>query len=247
VTHQHLPGRPAAFLLGVFLLLVLIPSTPLLASTIVFGNPNPGIGDCFPFGCNYDQWAANNEYQQVYSNTLFSGPITITGLEFYNTQANGGATGMNTGTFTIDLSTTSANWNTLSTTPASNLGGDNTQVFSGSLAQSWAFGDTLSIVFSTPFSYTPGVGANLLMDVVATGTSDTLGDIHFDVDTGTPAFSGNTYFGQYYDSGSGNVMSGWGLVTGFDYGSSTTPEPATLLLLGAGLAGLSLLRKRVRR
>lgn len=239
MTHLHLP---AAFLLGVFLL-VLIASTPLLAGTLVVGNPPDSlIGNCFPFGCNYDAFSPpTNEYQQVYSNTLFSGPITITGLEFYNTQQNRGGTGMNTGTFAIDLSTTLADWNTLSTTPASNLGGDNTQVFSGSLAQAWAFGDTLSITFSTPFTYTPGVGANLLMDVVATGTGDALGDIGFDTNYG------NTYFGRYYDGGSGNINYGYGLVTGFDFGSSTTPEPATLLLLGAGLVGLSLLRKRVRR
>jgi hypothetical protein len=114
----HLPGRSAAFLLGVFLF-VLIASTPLMAGTLVVGNPPDfATGNCFPFGCNYDQFTANNEYQQVYSNTLFSGPITITGLEFYNTQQDRGGTGMNTGTFTIDLSTTLADWNTLSTTPA---------------------------------------------------------------------------------------------------------------------------------
>src|ERR1017187_10170345 len=213
-----------------------------MAGTLVVGNPpDPATGNCFPLGCNYDQFAANNEYQQVYSRTLFSGPITITGLEFYNTQQDRGGTGMNTGTFTIDLSTTLADWNALSTTPASNLGGNNTQVFSGSLAQSWALGDTLSITFTTPFTYTPGAGANLLMDVVATGTSEALGEIHFDANTG------NTYFGRYYDSGSGNTNAGYGLVTGFDFGSSTTPEPATILLLSTGLVGLSLLRKRVRR
>ena len=242
MTHWHFRGRSAAFFPAVFLL-VLIASTPLMAGTLVVGNPPDfATGNCFPFGCNYDQFTANNEYQQVYSNTLFSGPITITGLEFYNTQQDRGGTGMNTGTFTIDLSTTLADWNTLSTTPASNLGGNNTQVFSGSLAQAWAFGDTLSITFSTPFTYTPGVGANLLMDVVATGTSDLRGDIGFDVNLG------NTYFGRYYDNGSGNVNNGFGLVTGFDYGPNVepVPEPASILLVPAALGVLALLRKRNR-
>ena len=243
MTHPHVPGRSAAFLPAVFLL-VLIASTPLMAGTLVMGNPPaPESGNCFPFGCNYGRFTSlGNEYQQVYSNTVFNGPIAITGLEFYNTQQNFDAFGMNTGTFTIDLSTTSADWNTLSTTPASNLGGDNTQVFSGSLAQVWAFGDTLSIVFSTPFTYTPGVGANLLMDVVATGTSDLRGDIGFDVNLG------NTYFGRYYDNGSGNVNNGFGLVTGFDYGPNVepVPEPASILLVPAALGVLALLRKRNR-
>src|ERR1035441_2250774 len=107
MTHVHVPGRSAAFF-PILFLLVLIASTPLMAGTLVIGNPpGPSVSNCFPFGCSYASFAPPaNEYQQVYSNTVFNGPITITGLEFYNTQEDQGATGMNTGTFTIDLSTT---------------------------------------------------------------------------------------------------------------------------------------------
>src|SRR5690348_567810 len=64
---------------------------PATASPIVVGNPpDAGVDNCFPFGCAYE-----GEYQQVYSSSLFSGPITITDLEFYNTQFNSGATTMN--------------------------------------------------------------------------------------------------------------------------------------------------------
>jgi hypothetical protein len=163
-------------------LFVLATSTSALAGTIIEGLPaDSAFGNCFPFGCNYDSFGTG-QYQQVYTNGLFSSPITITGLEFFNTnaQGNNGATAMNTGTFTISLSTTSADWNTLSATFANNIGANNTQVFNGSLAQRCAFGDILTITFSTPFTYTPGPGANLLLNVVATGTGAPGGSIFFD-------------------------------------------------------------------
>jgi len=107
---------------------------------------------------------------------------------------------MNSGTWTIFLSTTSATVNTLSATFSvnqitDNIGADNTQVFSGNLAQPWAFGDTLSIVLTTPFPYNPSSG-NLLMTVVATGTTvpggvnndgNDYGNIYFDTNTNSEA------------------------------------------------------------
>jgi hypothetical protein len=241
-------GSKALLMVGV--LLVFAALTPAMAGTVTVGLPaDTNTGNCFPFGCNYDKYVADGQYQQVYTHSLFSGPITITGLEFYNTQENGHATAMNTGTFTISLSTTAADWNTLGIVAANNIGSNNTQVFSGSLAQAWAFDKTLSITFSTPFTYTPGANANLLLNVVATGTGDDGGvnDISFDTNGyNNDAVNGNTIFGRYHG---GTVDHGYGLVTGFDTSTVTnaTPEPATFAFLSAGLAGLCLLRKRARR
>src|ERR1039457_4064422 len=84
------------------LLLVLAASTPLVAGTfLVVGNPpDPATGNCFRWCFNYGNYGTG-QYQQVYTESLFSGPVTIGSLEFYNTQVDSGATGMNTGTFTI--------------------------------------------------------------------------------------------------------------------------------------------------
>ena len=100
------------------------------AGVVVGLPPDSGTGNCFPFGCSY-----NTEYQQVYNSGQFFRAITITDLEFYNTQFDDGATSTNSGTWTIYLSTTAADSNTISSTYASNIGVDNTEVFSGNLAR----------------------------------------------------------------------------------------------------------------
>jgi hypothetical protein len=224
------------------LLLCLFLLTAVSASAgVVVGLPaDVGSGNCFPFGCSY-----NAEYQQVYNSGQFLGTITITDLEFFNTQSDGGATSMNSGTWTIDLSTTAADWNTISTTYASNIGTDNTQVFSGDLAQAWAFGDTLEIVLTTPFTYDPSQG-NLLLDVVGSGITAPGGGIYFDVNSTDSAFS-RVFCSSGVACSDGNVNTGYGLVTGFGGGTSGVPEPSTEALFGLGVAALGLVRRRLSR
>jgi hypothetical protein len=149
----------------VALMFVLSVVVPVVRADVTIGLPaSIGSGNCFPFGSSY-----SGEYQQVYTASAFSGPITVTGLGFFNTQTNSSVTAMPSGTWTISLSTTSADWNSLSTNPASNIGANNTQVFSGNLAQPWSFGNTLAISLTTPFTYDPSKG-NLLMDVSGDGS-----------------------------------------------------------------------------
>jgi hypothetical protein len=177
----------------------------------------------------------------VYSSTQFGGPVTISGLEVFNTQYSSTAA-PDTGTFTISLSTTSLGPSTLSGNFSTNEGADMTQVFSGSIAQSWAFGDTLTITFSTPFSYNPGSG-NLLLDVVGSGTLGT--GLYFDVNS-----SDSNVLGRVYCTGgdacgnAGSTQANYGLVTGFITGAAGTPEPGTIGLAALGLISTLALRRR---
>jgi hypothetical protein len=126
---------------ALLLCLFLLTAMSAGAGVVAVGLPaDHNTGNCIPFGCAY-----TGEYQQVYNSSQFSGPIAITGLEFYDTQLYFDTTQMNSGTWTISLSTTTAGWNTLSTTLAGNIGSGKTQVFSGDLSQPWTPGATLHI------------------------------------------------------------------------------------------------------
>jgi hypothetical protein len=114
-------------------------------------------------------------YQQVFQSTEFSafgGPALITQIAFRPDAVSGNAFSSILPSVRIDISTTSAAPDALSSTFASNVGADDRMVYSGSLPLSSAFTGpaegpkTFDIVINlaTPFFYDPAAG-NLLLDV----------------------------------------------------------------------------------
>ena len=198
----------------------------LAQADVTVGNPPASGGNCIPFGCNFFD-DISIDYQQVYSSTNFSGPITITDLEFFNTvDHTGGGTDAQAGSYLISLSTTQAAVGGLDSTDLSNnLGPDNTTVYLGDVPT--LSGGVLRFVLTTPFTYDPSKG-NLLLDI-GIDYGDTGDLIYFDE-------NGASGLASRASSQNGGFADGEAIVTRF---STAVPELSTWAMMLIGFAGLA--------
>ncbi|MGA2737752.1 MAG: PEP-CTERM sorting domain-containing protein [Bryobacteraceae bacterium] len=226
------------------------------AGTLVLGEPAvPGTGNCDPFGC--PAFFGLGTYQQVYSNTAFSGDIAIDDLAFFQGQIlqNGGQPAG--GTYTLSFSYTSDAPGDLDlTNPNNNISSGSATFFSGTLpALTPDSGPNVLSFAGTPFVYDPADG-NLLLTITVTGGANSLPFLYLDeaqcgpqtpCPIGSTVVSSNAYFGTVKGSPVSGGNDVGGLVTAFSYTSAigqTTPEPGSLLLV---LAGIGFIGYRSRR
>ncbi|HEV3199216.1 MAG TPA: PEP-CTERM sorting domain-containing protein [Bryobacteraceae bacterium] len=175
-------------------------------------------------------------YQQVYAASQFSAGGLITQVAFRPDGPLGHAFSVTIANVQIDLSTTLAAPDGLSSTFASNVGLDDRVVFSGPLSLSSSFAGPaggpkafdIIVNLTTPFVYNPGSG-NLLLDVRSFSgePSGMAGEFDSQFTLGDPI---SRAYGDIA-SPTASVMDSEGLVTEF----TIIPEPGTLVLLAIGI------------
>jgi hypothetical protein len=239
-------------LLGALLLLGAINPAHAIVPTVVVPNSartiEGDLNNSFPFNIGIIG-LPSQRYQQVYAASQFGSGGLITQIVFRPDATFGQAFTSTLPDIQIDLSTTSAADDGLSSTYANNVGTDDTVVFArGPLTLSSAFTGPpngpkdfdIIITLTTPFLYNPALG-NLLLDVRNFGGGSTIS-----FDAVSPLGDGvSRLYNSDVNSGTGSTDS-VGLVTGF----IIVPEPgsAAMLLVGGGtlLAWFGGCRRRQR-
>lgn len=217
-----------------------------IAAQVTVGTPGAGQGTTYPFG----QSAGFTKFQEFLAASYFTGPININAVTFYRTTGTTGT--FQQGTFSLYLNTTTT---TLASYNFSNPGANEVLanrrlIGTVTIPNATTTAPTLTFAGGGTFNYNPAAG-NLLIDVDFTpiGSQFATGRATFDTFT-DPVGNQSNLLATASDPNVpfGNTASarGSGLVATFGV-ATVVPEPSSVVLMTAGLAGVLVAARRRRR
>jgi hypothetical protein len=211
-------------LFAIVLLAVVLPFNAALADSIIASNPGGHVAfNVIPFGSLF----GSGRYQEIYSSSLFTGPMEITSLAFSPQD-----TTFYSANVDLRMTTTNVQVGNLSPNLDDNFSIPLTDVYSNPNFGENVIGgsETFSLIFNltNPFIYDPAQG-NLLFDLVISNQNQNLGFSR----SGTGPILSRAYNSQGFGDGADGV----GLRT--EIGFNQVPEPSTLLMLGTGIFAMA--------
>jgi hypothetical protein len=213
-----------------FFISALLVCAAVQGATLTVGNPPKTDGNCIPFGCPNSSGPGLTTFQQVYNANLFSNPILITGVRFFNTAESQGS--ITPATYSFGFTTTAKVPGALDLgSAAANASSGVASFWSGQLGGPIG-GGSFQVIASNPFLYDPTKG-NLLLQIDVQNPDSTDSFVFLDV-----AQSASDTSRAYFPNPGGVTVGGAGLVTEFTFRNapaSTVPEPSSAFLMLGGL------------